>query len=114
MHAYIQQQSASFHSSSRRGPNSTRTCTCLSYSTRFAKSVLSKRSCQRALATDLLAGHEALYCDGNGTVDVHGGTVLAQPHFAEGFGDADDGFEMTDLWGRLVDENKGDIAGNLR
>lgn len=59
--------------------------------------VLGKRPRERLLRADLLTTDETLDCDGDGTVDVGGGAVLAEAHFAESLADTDDGFEVTDL-----------------
>lgn len=60
--------------------------------------VLGKGSGEGLLAADLLAADETLDGDGDGAVDVLGGAVFGEAHAAEGFADADDGFEMTDLF----------------
>ena len=66
------------------------------------KYILCKRTRQRLLARDLLRADETLDRDGDGAVDVLHGAVVREAHLAEGFGDADDGFEVADLWGFLV------------
>jgi hypothetical protein len=59
--------------------------------------VLGKCTRQRLLAADLLAANEGLDSDGDGTVNVLGGTVLRQAHLAESLGNTHNGFQMTDL-----------------
>lgn len=59
---------------------------------------LGKRPGQRLLTADLLRADETLHGNCDGPVDVLRGAVFGQAHFAEGFGDAHDGFEVADLW----------------
>lgn len=67
---------------------------------RAREGVLGKGSGEGLFAADLLAADETLDGDGDGAVDVLGGAVFGEAHSAEGFADADDGFEMTDLFVR--------------
>lgn len=59
--------------------------------------ILGKCARQRLLAANLLAANEGLDGDGDGTVNILGGTVLRQAHLAESLGDTHNGFQMTDL-----------------
>lgn len=65
---------------------------------RACESVLGESSGEGLFAADLLAADETLDGDGDGAVNVLGGAVFREAHAAEGFADADDGFEMTDLF----------------
>ncbi len=76
-------------SSSAESPTSTLT--------RSGQRILGKGTSQRLLAAGLLAADKTLDCDGDGTIDVLGRTVLRQPHAAEGLGNANDGLEVTNL-----------------
>ena len=59
--------------------------------------VLRKCPCERLLAADFLAANEGVNGDSDGAIDVLRRDVFGQPHFAEGFCDAHNSFEMTDL-----------------
>ena len=77
--------------------------------------ILCKRPGERLLRTNLLAAHEGINCDCDGTVDVVVGAKVGQAHFCEGLGYAHYCFEVTDLghvsW--LVVEESGEGEGRL-
>ena len=59
--------------------------------------VLGKSPSKRLPTADFLGADKGIHRDGDGAIDVLRGAVLAETHFAEGFGDADYGFEVADL-----------------
>ena len=63
--------------------------------------LLGKGPGQSLFTADFLGADETIDGDGDGAVDVLGGAVFREAHFAKGFADAHDGFEVADLdgWG---------------
>ena len=76
------------------------------YIKEIIKYILSKRPGQRFLTADLLRAHEALNRDGDGAIHVLRGAVVGKAHLAEGLGNADDCFEVTDLVTTLAEGHK--------
>jgi len=64
--------------------------------------ILCKSPRQRLFTADLLSADEGVDCDCDGAIDILRGAVFREAHFAEGFADAHDGFQVADLWGVLV------------
>ena len=65
--------------------------------TRKSEDILRESSSQRPLAADFLAADETVHRHRNGTIDILRSAVFRKPHFAEGFADTHDGFEMANL-----------------
>lgn len=63
--------------------------------------ILGKSTRKRLLSADFLTANEGIDCHGDGSVDVLCRAVIGQAHLAESLGDTHDGFEMTDLNGKV-------------